>query len=157
MPLRIALALLCAVTAIAAPSTATVAEIISMVRDAIAKHESDAALAKNLHRLKAVEKLDRRTVEELESAGAGPKSVAELERLRDGSTSLPRPAGPSPFRYGPRPSIEEQQRIINAAQQIAINYGGSLPDFLCLETIRRYDDVRASMDLRDTLEIKLSY
>ena len=91
-------------------STTTVAEIINIVRNSIAKHDSDGALAKNLHKLKTVEKLDDHTVEELESAGAGPKSVAELERLRDASAALPPPADPPPFRYGPRPSIEEQRR-----------------------------------------------
>jgi hypothetical protein len=107
--------------------------------------------------LKIAEKLDDHTVEELESAGAGPRSVAELERLRDASTALPPPTDLPPFRYGPRPSVEEQRGIINAAQQIAVNYAKSLPDFMCVEVVRRYDDARASMDLRDTLEIKLSY
>src|SRR4051812_38284581 len=157
MPQRIAIALLCAFTASAAQSTATVAEIINLVRDAIAKRESDGALAKSLHKLKSIEKLNDHTVEELESAGAGPKSVAELERLRDASAALPPPIDPPAFHYGPRPSIEEQRAIINAAQQIAVNYAKSLPDFMCVEVIRRYDDARASMDLRDTLEIKLSY
>src|SRR5438132_646371 len=105
MSQRIAIILLCAFTASAAQSTATVAEIISIVRNAIAKGESDGALAKNLHKLKSVEKLNNHTVEELESAGAGPKSVAELERLRDASAALPPTVDPSAFHYGPRPSI----------------------------------------------------
>ena len=157
MPPRIAIALLCAFTSSAAQPVATVAEIISIVRDAIARHESDGAVAKHLHKLRSVEKLNDHTVEELESAGAGPQTVAELERLRDASAALPPPTGLPQFHYDPPPSIEEQRAIVNAAQQIAVNYAKSLPDFVCVELIRRYDDTRASMTLRDTLEIKLSY
>lgn len=156
MPLRVIVALLFALTANGAQSTSTVAEIIKMVRESIAKHEPDAALAKALHKLKPVDKLDDHAVEELESAGAGPKSVAELERLRDASMDLALPGAP-PFHYGPRPTVEEQRRMINAAQQVAVNYAKSLPDFICSEIIRRYDDRRTSMELRDTLEIRLSY
>jgi hypothetical protein len=157
MLLRSAVALLCVLTATAAQSTATVAEIISMVRTAIARHDSDGTLAKELRKVKPAEKLNDQTVEELESSGAGPKAVAELERLRDASTSLREPTGPLPFHYGPRPYIEEQRVVINAAQHIAVNYAKSLPDFMCTEVVRRYDDLRNGMNLRDTLEIKLSY
>jgi hypothetical protein len=96
-------------------------------------------------------------VEELDSEGAGPKTVAELERLRDASTDLAAPAERLPFAVSVRPDVEEQRTIINAAQNIAGNYGKSLPDFICTEIIRRFDNARGAMVLVDTLEIKLSY
>jgi hypothetical protein len=159
MRLRVAIALVCSAVATAATQpTSTVADVINLVRDAVAKHEPDGALAKALHKIKPAEKLDDRTVEELESAGAGPKSVAELGRLRDASQALPSPAAPPAFPHpAARPAIEEQRRMINAGQEIAVNYAKSLPDFICTEVVRRHDDSRAAMDLRDTLEIKLSY
>ena len=155
--MRVAVALLYTFTATAAQSPTTVAEILSLVRDAVAKHDSDAALAKNLHKLKPAERLDDRVLEELESFAAGPKTAVELERFRSASQNLPAPAALPAFPHPSRPTIDEQRRIVNAGQQIAVNYAKSLPDFMCNEVVRRHDDSRATMDLRDTLEIKLSY
>ena len=135
----------------------SVAEVVTLIRDAVAKHNPDAALAKSLHKLKLTERLDDHTVEELESEGVGPKAAVELERLRDASHALPAPVIAPQFPHDGVPSVPDQRRIVAAAQQIALNYAKSLPDFICTEVIRRYDDTRGGFDLRDTLEVKLTY
>jgi hypothetical protein len=157
MPPRNILVLVCGVCAFAAQPGASVAEIVNVVREAIAKHDADGGLAKSLHKLKPDEWIDERTVEELESAGAGPKAVAELERLRDVSRGLPAPAAAAVFPHPGTPSIDDQRRIVHEAQHNALDYARSLPDFVCNEVIRRYDDTRGTWDLKDTLEVKLSY
>ncbi len=154
---RAAIALLCALLASAAQPLATVAEIVALVRDSIAKNESDASLAKALHKLKPGERLDLHTIEELASRGGGPKTAAELDRLREASERLDPPAVLPAFPHDPAPTVEEQRRLVHDAQDVAIHYALSLPDYICSEVVRRYDNIRGGMDLRDTLEIKLSY
>lgn len=147
----------CAICAVAAAEPASVAEIVQQARAAIEKGDADGALARILHKVKPSERLDDYVIEELESEGAGPKAVAELERIRDTSRALPPPEKAPEFPHGPGPSIAEQRAIVAAAQSIAMNYGKSLPDFICTEVIRRSDDLRGVMQLRDTVEVRLSY
>ena len=73
------------------------------------------------------------------------------------SHALPAPAIAPQFPHDGVPSVPDQRRIVAAAQQIALNYAKSLPDFICTEVIRRYDDTRGGFDLRDTLDVKLTY
>jgi hypothetical protein len=157
MPLRAGVALLCGFCAFAAAELVSVGEVVTEVRGAIAKHNADGPLAKTLHKWKLSERLDNHVIEELESEGAGPKAVAELERLRDQSRELEAPAVAPEFPHEGTPSIPDQRKIVGAAQNIALNYAKGLPDFLCTEVIRRYDDTRGMMELRDTLTVRLSY
>jgi hypothetical protein len=157
MVLRVAAGVLCTMSLFAAQPVATVAEIIALVRSSIARNDADTTLAKALHKLKPSERLEDRAVEELESAGAGPKSVLELARLREASQTLPPPATEPEFPHDETPSVADQRRIVAAAQEIALHYARSLPDFICNEVVRRYDDVRGAFALKDTLEVKLSY
>jgi hypothetical protein len=135
----------------------TVAEIVATVRDAVHSGRSDSAVARSLRRFRLGERLDDRVVEELESAGAGPKTAAELERLRDQSLGLAAPDPEPVFRHGPPPSGVAQRGILAAARGMALDYSKSLPDFICQETIRRYEKSGGSWNLNDTLEIRLTY
>ena len=157
MPLRTISVLICGSCAFAAQNAVSVAEVVTLIQDAVAKHNPDAALAKSLHKLKVTERLDDHAVEELESEGVGPKAAVELERLRDASHALPAPVIAPQFPHDGVPSVPDQRHIVAAAQQIALNYAKSLPDFICTEVIRRYDDTRGGFTLRDTLEVKLTY
>lgn len=156
MSLRPLVLVLCGVCAIAAEEV-SVGDIVAAVRASLGKGDSDNSLAKTLHKWKISERLDDQVIEELESEGAGPKSVVELERLRDTSRAFPPPAVRPEFPHDPTPSIPEQRRVVNAAQEVAIHYAGSLPDFLCTETILRYDDVRGFLQLNDTVLVRLGY
>jgi hypothetical protein len=157
MSLRLAVAFLCGSCLFAAQTSATVAELLSTLRAALAKHDNDADLAKALHKLKPSERIDYRILDALETEGVGPKAYAELERLRAASLDLPGPAVNPVFDQDSMPSVEDQRRIVHDTQTIALNYAKSLPDFFCTEVIRRSDDARGMLELRDTLEVKLTY
>jgi hypothetical protein len=143
-----------AVAALALPAGAqTVGDIVAAVRAG----RSDSSVAKALHKMKPTEQLDDSVVEELESEGAGPKTVSELERLAGISRDLPE-ANPAPvFPHPPAPSAAERRRILEAARRVALGYTHSLPDFICMEKVRRFEGPRGDWELKDTLEVKLSY
>jgi hypothetical protein len=157
MSLRLAVAFLCVPCAFAADNETTVGNLISTVRSSLAKHGNDGELAKILHKLKPAERIDYRILDALETEGVGPKAFAELERLRAASISLPAPAVSPVFEQDPMPDVAEQRVIVRQTQTIAVNYSRSLPDFFCTEVIRRFDDARGGLELRDTLEVKLTY
>ncbi len=152
----------CLVIALAASAatTATVNDLVSTVRGDLQRNQSDAHTAGAIRKLDLVEHLDWRTVEELETEGAGPKTVITLEMMVDESEGLPAPAQnlfPSPA----KPGTEEQNNVLAAAARNSLNYAASLPDFICTETVRRYEDFKLkskeNWDLKDTLTLQLSY
>lgn len=57
------------------------------------------------------------------------------------------------------PAAEEQQKAIEAVRKTALGYSERLPDFICMETARRYRNSTNVPDwiLIDTLAIQLSY
>lgn len=143
MRLRLAIAgvLLCACAS--AQQALTLDQLLSFVRSAIKLKQPDREVATYLAKLKLTEKLDERTVEELQGEGAGPKTVAALNELAAGSASLPQPqpkaAKPLPPPIPP-PSPEEQQAVIREVRDYAANYSKSLPDFICTQVTRKYVD-----------------
>jgi hypothetical protein len=141
----------------AAQPGSSVNETVALVRTAIRLKQTDNQISKFLHKVKLTESLDEHTIEELQSEGTGPKAVAELERLRERSEELPKPASAPAFESPPFPSPAEQNRIIDRAREIALSYTKSLPDFIATELVRRYSDERGGWQLKDTLTIKLSY
>lgn len=132
--------------------------VVDSVREALRLNRNDGQIAHILHRIKLAERLDDRTVETLESEGAGPRAVAELLRLRDASAALPPPAEPA-IEAPPPPSAQEQQRVWEAARANSIRSTDSLPDFICTEVVRRYKDPegKGHWHLADTLVVKLTY
>lgn len=158
--MRRGLFLIIAVAAWAA-STASVDDLASLVRTGIQKKQSDSHLAGSVRKLELTERLDWRTVEELESAGAGPKTIEALETLLEESRLLPNPTGPPAFSSPPPPDKPEQDRVLEAAAVHSLDYAASLPDFICTEMVRRYEDVqpkqKPNWSLKDTLTLKLSY
>ena len=158
--MRRALCFMIALTASAA-STATVNDLVSIVRDAIQHRRSDSRTAGAVRKLELSERLDWRTVEELESEGAGPQTVSALEMLLDESQRMPAPAHPPEFASPANPGRAEQNRVLEAAARNSLNYSAGLPDFLCTETVRRYEDFKLKdkedWKLKDTLTMRLSY
>jgi hypothetical protein len=114
----------------------------------------DDQAAKSLRNAKLAERLDDRTIETLESEGAGKQTGAELLRLRDETVRKPWPASP-PFAMPATPPSEEQDRIWKAAAHHSLGYTESLPNFICTEVVRRYRGVNEKP--YDTLQVKLSY
>jgi hypothetical protein len=155
--LPLALAILRAAFPLAA--TNTVDDVVRTVRDAIQRQQSDGELARELRRLSLKTRLDNRTAEELESEAAGPKSIAELERLRDITRDMPLPAAPPRFDSPPAPEPDELNGVIEEARRKALTYTASLPDFICAESVRRYESAngKGNWTLNDTLTLQLTY
>src|SRR5258706_14418383 len=83
-----------AFAAAAADMTMTVEQLTSFIKSAIKLKTPDPQVADYLKRVKLSNRLDDRTVEELQGLGAGMKTVAALKGLVEGSAKLPAPAPP---------------------------------------------------------------
>jgi hypothetical protein len=140
----------------------SVRDVTGFVRSAIQFKQPDADVAKALHKLALTESLDDRTIFQLQSEGAGPKTVAELRRLMEAARALPKPAAPVAAAKPASPppaSVPDQKRVIEAARETALHYTEGLPDFLCTQAIRRYVDTdgKESWRLMDRLVVRLGY
>ena len=140
----------------------TVDQLLSFIRSSIQLKQPDRQVASYVAKLKLSERLDERTVEQLQGEGAGPKTVAALNELAAGSLSLPKPspkiAKPAPPPIPP-PSPEEQQAVITEMREYAMNYSKSLPDFICTQVTRRYVDPSGLefWQSEDTVTARLTY
>jgi hypothetical protein len=134
---------------------------------------TDRELAGYLAKVKLTERLEDRTIEDLQGSGTlGPKTLEALRALRDHSQTLAATritvAEPKPTPIPP-PSSEEQAAIMTEAREYALNYSRTLPDFICTQVTRRYQAAApgtryggsAGSDptwyALDTLTLKLSY
>jgi hypothetical protein len=143
----------------AAAHRASVADVVALVRTGIAQRQADGSLARAVGKLELADRLESRVVEELESLGAGPKTIEALAGLRDRSARMP-PASPPPvFDSPPMPNATERGEALNAGARAAARYLANLPDFICEEWVTRFEDWGGSGRWRqkDTLQIKLTY
>jgi hypothetical protein len=119
-------------------------KLVEFIKSSIQQHMQDKEVAGFLKSVRLTQRLDARTIEELQGQGAGPKTVAELNRLAEVSATLTAAPPPPPPKKvsdgGPPPSYEEQQEILQEVREYALNYSQSLPNFICLEVTRRYID-----------------
>lgn len=163
--------LLTVFAAAASDMTMTVEQLKSFIKSSVEKKFPDKQVAEYLKHVKLANKLDDRTVEDLQGLGAGPKTVAALHDLRDSTEKLPEAPPPPPKAVvkplDPPDSIE-QAKILDAAREYAMNYDKQLPNFICAEIQRRYVDPlhtgARSLDngepdwrLQDTITTKLTY
>jgi len=146
-------------TTCAATPESTVADVANTVLTAAGKNWNDGQLAKALHKLKLSEHLDQHVLEELESRFDGPKTSEELQRLHDESAELKEPTDLPNFPSPLQPDYAERRHVLLEAGKNALSYAASMPDFICTQTVRRYEawNGRPNWDLKDTLVIKLSY
>ena len=140
----------------------TVDKLTTFIRSAIQLKQPDRQVAEYLHHVKMLEKLDDRTVEDLQGMGAGPKTVAALRELSNASSTLPVAAPPPPKPVIvpiPGPDSIEQGRIIQEAREYVMNYTKNLPNFICVQVTRRSVDPRGtdSWYHTDTITTRLSY
>jgi hypothetical protein len=153
MRLSVLAVLLCALAAAATPG-----DVLQSVRAGIAAHRTDSEIAALVREVSLTERLEDAAVEQLQSEGAGPLTVEELERQRDLSETLPRSAATlidSPV----APTAEEQSRLIGQVREIAAQYTAGLPNFLCTQIIRRYAEKKGSeaWQPRDVLLVDVAY
>jgi hypothetical protein len=134
--------------------------------------QTDSEVAKYLAKVKLTERLDDRTIEELQSYGIGAKTLQALQALRDRTKDLmaAKPIAPeAPPTPIPPPSSEEQAAIITDVREYALGYSKNLPDFICTQVTRRYAAPMPgtrwggsslsgpSWQAQDVLQIRLSY
>jgi hypothetical protein len=117
---------------------ASAAAIVSMVRSGVSRHTSDQAVAKSLDKLIPGERIDSVTVDQLESEGAGPETVAALQRQQAVSARMPPAAGVPVTTFPPHPSPENEKEFLSQLRLNALRYTASLPDFICTQLVRRY-------------------
>jgi hypothetical protein len=139
-----ALGCICALASLAQQQL-TVDKLVEFITSSVSRKMPDKDVAAFLAGVKLTEKLEPRTIEDLQGRGAGPKTVAALSHLAEVSATLPTAAAkappPKPKPLPPPPSYEEQQKIIQEAREYALNYSKTLPDFICLQVTRRYVDL----------------
>ena len=144
--LRLLFALLLMGACAQAQRPMTVAELTTFVKSQIKMKGDDRATADFLsHKIKLTEKLDDRTVEELQGLGAGLNTVRApsqaKRRIRPAFDAAPPPAAPpASASTPPPPDSIEQAEALAAMKEYALNYTRSLPNYLCVQTTRRHID-----------------
>jgi len=164
MGMRFLLILVTAAALIAASEISlTAAQVVMFIRSSIELKQPDIKVAEYLRKVRLSDKLDDRAIEDLQSLGAGPKTVAILRELSEASSGLPVAPPPPPkpvYVPPPPPSSEEQAQIIEQARDYALNYTKQLPNFICVQVTRRDVDPTGSGNNwyhSDTITARLSY
>jgi hypothetical protein len=160
--LKFIFVLLTAAAIVLAQRAMTVAELTSFIKSQIKLHADDKMTGEYLKKIKLTQKLDDKTVEELQGLGAGPKTMASLRKLAEDSASLaaaPPPPPPVVAPTRPAPDSMEQAEALAAMKEYALNYSTKLPNYLCVQITRRHYDpkdarYRAAGDL---IQEQLSY
>lgn len=123
----------------------TVDQLVDFIKSQIRLKGDDRNTATFIQKnIKLTQKLEDRTIEELQGLGAGPRTVAALRKLEEESAGLaaapppPPPAPKAPTR--PAPDSMEQAEAIAAMREYALNYTAKLPNYLCVQTTRRHYD-----------------
>jgi hypothetical protein len=148
--------------ATSAQTTLTLEQLISFVKSSIQLGHQDKKVARFLSKVTLTQKLDDRTIIELQAMGAGPKTVEAMRKLQEVSKKLPEPPAPPPKPHRPSipaPSLGEQNNIIKEVREYALSYVQRLPDFICTQVTRRYVDPsgREFWGRRDVITARLTY
>jgi VWFA-related protein len=138
---RTAAAVLVLAALLAAPvlaaSRVTVQQIAEMLTSAHASGRADTDIAQGIARYELTERLTGATLAVL-SRGAGERTRLALRILADESAFLDAPARELPG--GEPPSPAEQKAILERAARYALTYTRNLPNFVCTQLTRRFDD-----------------
>jgi hypothetical protein len=153
--------LLCAATAFAQRQM-TVPQLVSFIRSSIQLRQDDRQVAEVVRRIKLANRLDDKTVEDLEGLGVGPRTLAALKQLETASASLAPPPPPAPkpaIAVIPAPDPLEQKRILAEVTETALSYVQSLPNFICVQITRRHIDPTRTETWRSdgVIQERLSY
>jgi hypothetical protein len=154
--------LLAIAIAASAQMAMTVDQLVSFVRSSVERKTPDRDVAAYLPKVRLSNRLDDATIEELQRLGAGPRTVAALRELGDASAKLPAaPATPAPreVKASPPPDAAAQKKALDEATEYALNYEKNLPNFLCTQVTRRFQDSTGTGTWRalDTVNENLSY
>jgi hypothetical protein len=140
----------------------TVPQLVAFIQSSIQLQQQDRQVADIIRKVKLTNRLDARTVEDLEGKGSGPRTVAALRELILASAALPAPpppqGKPQPAAI-PAPGAKELESILAAISDNAVSYTNTLPNFICTQVTRRHRDPTGteSWRLEDTIQEHLSY
>ncbi len=165
MKLRLVLTLLLtAALSLQAQMEMNVQQLVDFIRSELAlRQHTDKQVAAYVKKIKLSEKLTDKTILDLQAQGAQPKTVAALQELRDEAATLKPPSHDSTYSPAtvpdnaatggeatirlnsraapiPPPDSVRQEQILSLVKEYALNYTKSLPNFICVEVIRRYVD-----------------
>jgi hypothetical protein len=183
MKLRLTMLVVSLAMAVQAQMQMNVQQLADFVRSELAlKQHSDKQIAAYIKKLDLTEKLTDKTITDLESQGAGPKTVEALQELRDKTASMKAPSHDSTYspatapdntlKSGPAtvtlrskappippPDSIRQQKILDLMKQYALSYTENLPNFICVQVTRQYVDPNAGDHYRSIGNIlaKVSY
>ncbi|HYP06243.1 MAG TPA: hypothetical protein VER03_08390 [Bryobacteraceae bacterium] len=120
---------------------------------------TDKQISDYIKNIRMIERLDEATVEDF---AAGPRTTEALRRLITISKDLPAPKPPAPkpvVQPIPPPDPAEQARVLEAAREYARDYSKKLPNFICTQVTRRYEDPSGLefWQSQDTVVEKLSF
>jgi hypothetical protein len=159
---RLAFLMLLSCCALPAQLRMTVEQLMGFIKSSIQLKHDDKKVAEYVKKIKLANKLDMRTVEEMQSMGTGPKTLEALRALSSASVNLPAPPKPEPKAAPiviPPPSPAAQKVLIEETRTYALSYTKQLPNFICNQVTRRYDDPSGADFWRqlDVLNVRLSF
>src|SRR5690349_10061340 len=95
-------------------SRRTVDELVGFIRAAIQQKEDDRKVAAAVAGIRLSNRLDEKTITDLQRSGAGPRTVAALEKLKEASAGLPAAiaAADQPPNLPPAPGPAELKQLI---------------------------------------------
>ena len=140
----------------------TVAQLASFIKSSVQMKTPDRQVADTLRTFKLSNKLDDQTIEDLQTLGAGPRTVAALKTLADASAKLAPPPPPeikAPPKPIPPPDEDTQRRLLADLHQYAASYTAKLPDFICMQmTYQKQDPTgKDNWATTGTIQEQLSY
>jgi len=155
------IAFLC-VWGLPAQQAISIDKLVEFLHSSIRMKTPDRQVAAYLGKMHLNQKLEDRTIEQLQGDGLGPKSVLALRQMSTSTASLPTAVVKAPDPPPPPPEpppYDEQDKIVTEARAYALNYTKSLPDFLCLQVTRRQYDPNGGDNYHnyDTVLTKVSY
>jgi len=160
---RLALALILAAAALYAQRQMTVAQLVTFLKSSVQMKNDDRQVADFVRTVKLTNKLEARTIEELQGVGIGPRTLSALRVLSTATATLaaPPPPGPAPVAIAtiPPPNSVEQKKILAEITQNALDYSKNLPNFICTQVTRRHGDPSGQENWRalDTIQERLTY
>src|SRR5579862_9435111 len=125
--LRLFCALILLAVAAHAQRAMTVDEVVTFVKSQIKLKGPDRTTADYLlHKIKLTQRLEDRTIEELQGLGAGAQTVKALRTLSENSAGLAAVAAPvvvpAPRKPVPPPDSVEQEAMLAAIKEYARTY-----------------------------------
>ncbi len=141
--MRNKLAVLCLLALVASAAHAdkrvTVAQLQETLQAASSAHRTDADVARELAGTAVSERISPLTLQKLQHASPGPKSIEALRVVADGSVFLPLPADEIPNRAAP--DLATQKVIMGLAVNYVVRTVPLLPNLMATRATEHFADL----------------